>query len=144
MITLKPNTTHRSSFKAVFLLLLALCFPLPVLGQTADPFPPPDLLDENCVATANNIAVTVNPNGTFSLSGPLPLGQYRVRVVCERDGVVTQGQSGFLEGILKQGSGIEGGTGKEVETTNFPTFTIYDNGSSTEVRNSSNRPIDHF
>ncbi|MDH5763405.1 MAG: hypothetical protein OEZ51_10510 [Nitrospinota bacterium] len=41
-------------------------------------------MDENCVATANNIAVTVNPNGTFSLSGPLPLGQYRVRIVCER------------------------------------------------------------
>ncbi|MDH5763134.1 MAG: Ig-like domain-containing protein [Nitrospinota bacterium] len=98
---LKPKTTHLGFFTKV-LLLLVLCFPLKALGQTADPFPPPEIMDENCVATANNIAVTVNPNGTFSLSGPLPLGQYRVRVVCERDGVVTQGQSGFLEGIFQQ------------------------------------------
>ena len=96
---LKPKATHQGIFKAVFLLLLVLCFPFSASGQTTDPFPDPDLLDENCVATANNIAITINPTGLFALSGPLPLGQYRVRVVCERDGIVTHGQSDFVEGV---------------------------------------------
>lgn len=60
------------------------------------PFPEP-FLNEECTATALNRSFQVNPNGTFSTPNlPPPLGQFRIRVVCERLGVIRLGRSELL------------------------------------------------
>ena len=47
-------------------------------------------LNEECIASILNRSVQVNPDGTFALPNvPVPLGAFRVRVVCDRgDGTV--------------------------------------------------------
>ena len=67
-------------------------------AQIPNAFVPVYTLDENCTATVQGRTVQVNPNGTFAISGPLPVGQYRVRVVCEVEGGILLGQSDFMEG----------------------------------------------
>ena len=45
---------------------------------------------------------------------------------------------------IMQGTSFGGGTGKSVDTTNFPTFNIYDNGALIDQQNSTNEPLVHF
>ena len=58
-------------------------------------------LNEECIASILNRSVQVNPDGTFALPNvPVPLGAFRVRVVCDRgNGTVEIGQSAFVSGI---------------------------------------------
>ncbi|MGH8488733.1 MAG: Ig-like domain-containing protein [Gammaproteobacteria bacterium] len=66
----------------------------------ADILPPSPPLDETCTATVLNRLVQINPNGTFALGNvPVPLGAFRVRVVCERDAGIDRAQSPFVVGV---------------------------------------------
>ena len=57
-------------------------------------------LGESCTATALNRTVRIAADGGFALGNvPVPVGAFRVRVVCEDDNGVETGQSGFLFGI---------------------------------------------
>jgi hypothetical protein len=61
---------------------------------------PAQLLDESCIATVLNRQVQVNPNSTFALGNvPVPVGAFRVRVVCERVNDTDLGASEFLLGV---------------------------------------------
>lgn len=73
-------------------LLLALVM-APVAGAQT--------LDDSCTVTVLNRYAPVAADGTFALSNvPVPLGAFRVRVVCAReDGTVDEGASGFLIGV---------------------------------------------
>ena len=55
------------------------------------------VLNQNCVATIANTSVQVNTNGTFAIPNiPSDIGLYRVRVICQNNGVMTQGQSSYV------------------------------------------------
>ena len=57
-------------------------------------------LDDTCTATALNRIVQVNPDGTFVLNNvTVPVGAFRVRIVCERAGGVELAQSLALIGV---------------------------------------------
>ena len=79
--------------------LLFLCL-LPLSVYSQESFPNQEFLDENCTVTVNNNSIPVNPNGTFSIIGPLPQGQYRARFVCERDDLVIKARSNLVTGAF--------------------------------------------
>ena len=84
-----------NTFRGLSLLILLFLFgnilPTSTRAQT---------LDEECMATALNQTVQVNPDGRFNLRGvPVPAGRFRVRIVCEQDGMTEQMQSEFLNAI---------------------------------------------
>ncbi|MCZ6755323.1 MAG: hypothetical protein O7E49_08425, partial [Gemmatimonadetes bacterium] len=57
-------------------------------------------LNEECTATILNRLVQVNADGTFAIGNvPVPLGAFRVRVVCERATGVERAQSPFVNGV---------------------------------------------
>ena len=57
----------------------------------------PPGLNRDCTATALNRLVQVDDDGTFVLPNmPVPLGAFRVRVVCERNTGVDRGTSPFV------------------------------------------------
>ena len=54
-------------------------------------------LNQNCVATVANQSVQVSANGSFAVPNvPADIGYYRVRVLCQNNGVTTQGQSAYV------------------------------------------------
>ena len=60
----------------------------------------PERLDEDCIASILNRQVQVSPDGTFALGNvPVPVGAFRVRVVCERPEGVERAQSPFTLGV---------------------------------------------
>ncbi len=75
------------------------------VDQGSNPLRPDDipvsgLLDEDCTATILNRISQVNPDGTFVVDNvPVPLGAFRVRIVCERNGLVDRAQSNFVLGV---------------------------------------------
>src|SRR5207244_9733196 len=53
-----------------------------------------------CTATALNRLTQVNPDGSFLLNNvPVPVGAFRVRIVCERNGKVERAHSAFVLGV---------------------------------------------
>ncbi len=56
------------------------------------------VLNEQCIASALNRNVRVNPNGTFAIRNvPFVGGILKVRIVCDRDGQIDHASSSFLE-----------------------------------------------
>src|SRR5579863_5651242 len=54
-------------------------------------------LNQNCIATIANQSVQVSANGAFAVPNvPADIGYYRVRVLCQNNGVTTQGQSAYV------------------------------------------------
>ena len=54
-------------------------------------------LNQNCIATIANQSVQVSANGTFAIPNiPADVGYYRVRILCQNNGVTTQGQSAYV------------------------------------------------
>ncbi|MFN7962562.1 MAG: Ig-like domain-containing protein [Thermoanaerobaculia bacterium] len=77
------------------------------LNPLVPDFDPGPRLDENCIATILNRRVQVAANGTFTLGNvPVPMGAFRVRIVCNRDGRVEQARSGFVLGQVNSTTDI--------------------------------------
>jgi hypothetical protein len=54
-------------------------------------------LNQNCIATIANQSVQVSANGTFAIPNiPADIGYYRVRVLCQNNGVTTQGATPYI------------------------------------------------
>src|SRR5919198_857957 len=99
--------------RAAGLGLLLLCAASPALSQVppseddTKPFtgfetivPPSPRLNQDCTATVLNRLVQVSPNGAFAVGNvPVPVGAFRVRVVCERASGVDLGASPFILGV---------------------------------------------
>ncbi len=84
----------RAAARVAALTLLAVGWPL----AAQDPPSPP--LNDECTAMVLNRYTRINPDGTFGLGNvPVPLGAFRVRVICEREAGVEQGSSAFLVGV---------------------------------------------
>ena len=57
------------------------------------------VLDEDCIVTAGNRTARVNPDGSFTIPNiPSTNALVRVRVTCDRNGAVLQGQTPFVRG----------------------------------------------
>ncbi len=55
------------------------------------------VLNQNCVATIANTSIQVSEDGTFAIPNiPADIGYYRVRVICQNNGVTTQGASAYI------------------------------------------------
>ena len=66
----------------------------PFTGEVPPSFP---ALNENCIATVLNRNIQVSPEGTFSINNlPIPIGQFKARVLCDRGTFIETGQSEFL------------------------------------------------
>ena len=66
----------------------------------SDPQSPTPRLNEDCVAAVLNRTVQVSSDGTFALGNvPVPVGAFRVRIVCELEGRIQRAQSQFVLGV---------------------------------------------
>ena len=64
------------------------------------PSEPALFLDESCIATVLNRNTQINPDGTFVIRNvPVPVGAFRVRIVCERETGVERAQSPLVFGV---------------------------------------------
>ena len=94
----RPATASRGTPRLAT-ALLATALVLAMLPGSVARAGAPFLLDDACTATILNRIVDVGPDGTFAVPNvPIPQGAFRVRVICERDGVTTFGQGPFVEG----------------------------------------------
>lgn len=70
------------------------------IARGRDPLVSEAGLAAHCQATALNRMVQVSPGGGFALGNvPVPVGAFRVRVVCDRTGQVDRGHSAFVRGV---------------------------------------------
>ncbi|MCH9650153.1 MAG: Ig-like domain-containing protein [Deltaproteobacteria bacterium] len=68
------------------------------LGLLVASFSAQAQLDESCIVSALNRTAPVEPDGTWVLPNvPASAGRVRLRATCIRDGVVTSGQSNFVD-----------------------------------------------
>ncbi len=110
--------TARAAMASATTAALLVCGATPAAAQQF-------LLDDSCTASILNRTIEVSADGTFAIPNvSVPQGVFRVRVVCDRDGVVSFGQGPFVSGVANGSTDV--GPIEASDETPIPVMLLLD------------------